>query len=412
MPCYICYRCLKKFDRISNYKRHINRLNPCTFYNSDSCDVNINMNNNLLSNEITKYHQSQDLVNPNFSGIFEIIEPKIHEKTEIKPENLEIIDIKIIPENLEIINMKIIPENSEITDMKIIPENSEVDDMKIISKNSRTMEHSVKKKKIIIKKQLINPEEIISDKITDYFCKHCDQFYSTASNLNKHNKRFHGNLFNGDLNHFIIDQSQLKINEKKSMVLIHNRIAELETEIQRLKDQPITIIEQHNQNILQVVCVGSNDNYLDMLTDKWGDYNKALNFIKECALSEIRGDCKLLQQIYFDPSNKIFPIRYIDKHRGKIEFIDENNQMIFDPKGQKLIKRLANNLQNTYLKGVNYLITKNLDNNCCPNKFLEDYDLQCWNQHIYGLSDPSFHKKIISHLEIPSKHKKQFKTIH
>ena len=63
---------------------------------------------------------------------------------------------------------------------------------------------------------------------------------------------------------------------------------------------------------------------------------------------------------------------------------------------------MANNLQNSYLKGVNYLIKKNLDNHLCPNKFLEEYDLQTWNQHIYDLSDVRYHRKIINQLNIPT----------
>ena len=64
-------------------------------------------------------------------------------------------------------------------------------------------------------------------------------------------------------------------------------------------------------------------------------------------------------------------------------------------------RKLANNLQNTYLKGVNYLINTNLENRKCPNKLLEHYDLQMWNQHIYDLSDPQYQKKIINNLDIP-----------
>ena len=46
---------------------------------------------------------------------------------------------------------------------------------------------------------------------------------------------------------------------------------------------------------------------------------------------------------------------------------------------------MANNIQNTYLKTINYIINTNLENKLCPNKFLEDYDLQLWNQHIFDL---------------------------
>jgi hypothetical protein len=37
----------------------------------------------------------------------------------------------------------------------------------------------------------------------------------------------------------------------------------------------------------------------------------------------------------------------------------------------------------------------------CPNKFLEDHDLQTWNQHIYELSDARYQIKIVNHLDIP-----------
>jgi len=184
--------------------------------------------------------------------------------------------------------------------------------------------------------------------------------------------------------------------------LLHE-INKLKTEFQQqlneLKQQP-RVVEQHNQNILQVVCIGSNDNYLDMLTEQWG-FDKALGFIKDCALSQLSGDCKLLEKIYFDNRSGEVPIRYLDRNRNKIEFIDEKHQKVIDLKGIQLSRRLANNLQNSYLKGVNYLIKKNLDGNSCPNKFLEEYDLQSWNQHIYELSDSRYQRKILSQLEIP-----------
>jgi hypothetical protein len=179
----------------------------------------------------------------------------------------------------------------------------------------------------------------------------------------------------------------------------------LRTEFQQLKElkQLPPVIEHHNHNqILQVVCVGSNDNYLDMLTKEWG-FDQALEFVKDCALSQVSGDCKLLERIYFRNRSGEVPISYLDRHRNKIEFIDEDDQQIVDIKGEKLGRRLANNLQNTYLKGVNYLIQKNLDNKGCPNRFLADYDVQTWNQHIYELSDPKYQKKLIAQMDIPDK---------
>jgi hypothetical protein len=195
------------------------------------------------------------------------------------------------------------------------------------------------------------------------------------------------------VNHFQLNQNN------ELLKVIDQLKIEFQQQLEELKQQP-RIVEQHNQNILQVVCIGNNDNYLDMLTEQWG-FDRALGFIKDCALSQISGDCKLLEKIYFSNCTGEAPIKYLDKNRQKIEFIDEKRQKILDIRGTQLCRRLANNLQNSYLKGVNYLINENLRSKACPNKFLEEYDLQSWNAHIYNLSDPRYQKKILSQLEIP-----------
>ena len=88
--------------------------------------------------------------------------------------------------------------------------------------------------------------------------------------------------------------------------------------------------------------------------------------------------------------------------RGDPLYFNENKVKSIDKK-QQFCNKLANNLQNSYLKGINHVITENLDNHRCPNKFLEEYDIQTWNQHIYNLSDLSYQKKLINQLNIPVK---------
>ena len=171
-------------------------------------------------------------------------------------------------------------------------------------------------------------------------------------------------------------------------------------EIAELKEKPVV-----NNQILQVVCIGNNDNYLDMLTQRLGNFDKALEYIKDCALSSLIGDCKLIEKIYMEGQqptvNSTTPaIRYLDKSRTKIEYFNENTEKVIENK-DLFVKKLANNLQNSYLKGANHLINQNLNNHLCPNKFLEEYDLQIWNQHIYDLSDYKYHRKIINQLNIP-----------
>ncbi len=267
-----------------------------------------------------------------------------------------------------------------------------------------------------------NPCQIINIDTTFKLSNNEENINSKSSiSMNDINESFHEKISGDtiDCNICIYCQSQLKHKKNlrrhyekciKNPKFLQGNNFELLNEINRLKvdfqhqinelKQQNTIIEQHNQNILQVVCVGSNDNYLDMLTEELG-FDKALGFIKNCALSQLSGDCKLLQKIYFNNQSGKVPIKYLDKKHNKIEFIDEKYQKIVDIKGAQLCQRLANNLQNSYLKGVNYLIKKNLENNMCPNKFLEEYDIQSWNQHIYELSDIKYQKKIMSQLDIP-----------
>src|SRR5438128_3375403 len=79
------------------------------------------------------------------------------------------------------------------------------------------------------------------------------------------------------------------------------KIAENSTQITHLKKKPSITNHNHNHHnqVLQVVCLTDKDNYLDMLTEQWGDYNRALKYIKDCALSSLAGDCQLIEKIYF-----------------------------------------------------------------------------------------------------------------
>ena len=233
-----------------------------------------------------------------------------------------------------------------------------------------------------------------------FICRYCQSIFKHQSNLSRHQnhrclKRFEKN--NTEHNN-VINISQLK-NELK-----YELRAEFEKEIAELKKKP-TInnqVLQVNNQVLQVICVSNNDNYLDMLTEQCGNFDQALEYIKDCALSNLTGDCKLIKKIYFANTytgSEVQPsIRFLDKNRTKVEYFNEKKEKIIDSK-ELFARKIANNLQNSYLKGVNHLIKENLENHRCPNKFLEDYDLQTWNQHIYDLSDMWYQKKIINNLD-------------
>jgi len=252
-------------------------------------------------------------------------------------------------------------------------------------------------------------------------CPYCGYVFAQKSTLTRHlNKKYCKRLKNSpqmvnkdeDRQDSPIEEN-LEIRMKKLEEQINNRpvtqlqLDRLEKQMEQLKENTETVIKElkekplMTQNILQVVCINQNDNYLDMLTQEWGNFDKALEYIKDCALSNITGDCKLVEKIYLDPLKTQPSFHYIDKSRTRVEYFNEKQERIIDNKIQ-LGKKLANNLQNSYLKGVNYLINKNLENNKCPNKFLEDYDLQTWNQHIYNLSDGQYQRKFIGQLKIPN----------
>lgn len=221
-------------------------------------------------------------------------------------------------------------------------------------------------------------KKIISKPKTLYQCNNCGQTFYSNKDLSNHNLT-------------------CKTHKNKSYAELSNELNDLKQQFIEFKKKP-QIIEQHEHNqILQVMCVGDSDNYLDMLSKEWG-IEKALGFIRDCALSRLPGDCKLLENIYFVDREEPL-IQYIDKKRTKIEFVDENNEKVVDVKGVQLGRRLANNLQNSYLKGINHLISKNYDNKM--DKILGEFDIQSWNQHIYDLSDQTYQKKLIGLLKIP-----------
>jgi hypothetical protein len=235
-----------------------------------------------------------------------------------------------------------------------------------------------------------------------FICQHCKRFFANRDTLSVHLKKIRCVVLKANLLNQTGSPEKDRINELRAEFRAELQAeaelrvklkAEFEKQIDELKDKP-NITNQ----ILQVVCISGNDNYLDMLTQEW-NFDRALGFIKDCALSNLSGDCKLIEKIYL--SNEQSSISYIDKNRTKIVYFNENKEKIVDPRGKLLAKKLANNLQNSYLKGINYLINKNLDNRSCPNKFLEEYDIQTWNRHIYELSDSRYQRKIINQLEIP-----------
>ena len=124
-------------------------------------------------------------------------------------------------------------------------------------------------------------------------CQHCKKTFARKDNLTRHQKIFceknrenTNELSLGETVTMLAKQiNELKNDKQKT----DQQIAELKEkqaqEITELKERPPV-----NQ-VLQVICIGGNDNYLDMLTSQWNNFDKALEYIKDCALSSLTGDC-------------------------------------------------------------------------------------------------------------------------
>lgn len=186
---------------------------------------------------------------------------------------------------------------------------------------------------------------------------------------------------------------ELKQRDEKNNNDLRCELKQINNEINEIKKKPC-----NTTNVLNILCVGNQDNYLDMLKDKFGNFDQAIEYIKDCALANLTGDCKLIHKVYSDENNGL--CFKTNKNRSEMYYHDEKQQPRVESK-EAFSGRIINNLQNSYLKGINYLINRNLDQKINPINFLEQYDISAWNGHIYQLSDQQYRRKIMSTLEIP-----------
>jgi hypothetical protein len=244
------------------------------------------------------------------------------------------------------------------------------------------------------------------EKKKSYPCPICQKRFTRARDAKRHLDTIHheGEMSSVDTITYqdLISQikelkSELKERDEKLKWELKERDEKQKERDDHLQTE-LTVIRSipKQKNILQVICITNNDNYLDMLTDKMGNFNQAVDYIKDCALSDVSGDCKLIERIYDQQSFTT------DRKKSKIYYYNENNEQISEHK-DIFGRKLANNLQNSYLKGINYLINRNLDSKIDPNKFLDSYDILSWNSHIYNLSNIYYQRKMMSHLNIPIK---------
>ena len=243
-----------------------------------------------------------------------------------------------------------------------------------------------------------------------YVCQICGQHLSCKRRLIGHCEKIHmisiENLSVDSPNptyHALISEiselraelKEIKSGQKEQSEKTEKLHLELQQNIGELANKSPTNIT--NNQTLNIICVTGHDNYLDMLTDRMGDFNQAIGYIKDCALSDLAGDCKLIEKIY---GNQKHGLSFtIHPKQPKVTYHNEHQQLTTETK-DLFARKLANNLQNSYLKSINHLINNNLNNRRDPNQLLTDYDLVSWNQHIYQLSDHQHQRKLLIQLQI------------
>jgi hypothetical protein len=154
------------------------------------------------------------------------------------------------------------------------------------------------------------------------------------------------------------------------------------------------------QQNLNVMCLCPRADFLGILAQDLGSVGRALEYIANCAMSDVSGDSHLMARLYlkedqsalhFDPSRK-----YITYHDGQqVPHVED-----LDLFGHTM----GNCLQNVYLIGINRLMSDTLDTRRDPNQLLDTYDFLEWNQHLSRLGQKDHQRKILRNLNIPIKH--------
>ncbi len=178
---------------------------------------------------------------------------------------------------------------------------------------------------------------------------------------------------------------------------------------------PIIYNNNNNQN-LNILCLGSKDNLLDMLSASEG-LPLALSFLKDCALARLAGDCRILQKAYQLETEQA-AIQYVNKTKNKYVYYDERRRRTVENNAKVMAKKLADILQRSYLKGMECFKTGlsdqlkdiEIDSSQSVAKQppvgvkmpeLDPYDLHLWNEHVHELNDEKYQKRLLNSLKIP-----------
>ncbi len=180
---------------------------------------------------------------------------------------------------------------------------------------------------------------------------------------------------------------------------------------QRINEHPAVANTTNNQH-LNIMCLGSNDNLLDMLAKSEGGLHNALTFMRGCALSRLAGDCRILEKAYglttINPA-----IMTTDKKRTQYVYYDERRRRQVEGNIKVMGKKLASILQTAYGKAMDMFNTDLSGNhkelvpyNSSQLPKLDPYDLNLWNEHVHELQTDTYQVKLLKNLSIQKEPKR------
>jgi hypothetical protein len=266
-----------------------------------------------------------------------------------------------------------------------------------------------------IKRPNITVEEIIS-KVQ---CDNCFKYYASAKSLANHLGlgRCIG-LQNKERHHSIAEEVAKGVAKVANILLEKQAEQQAEQQAQQakyfkemtteftnlLKSHDIKVPAIHNHQHLNVMCLGSKDNLLDILTQQT-DLPTALVVIKDAALGKLAADCRILKRVYC-PDNKRPAIMSKDKSKNQFIYYNEKNEKKVETSMTEMGKKLADILQRTYSKALGELKTdicgnvRNRSHSQSSLPDLEPYDIQFWHHHLQELQDEKYQKQLIKTLNL------------
>lgn len=220
-------------------------------------------------------------------------------------------------------------------------------------------------------------------KKTEWQCEHCGQYYAAKCSLKKHME---------SCDHVAAKKKLILKPKIRTRTRIQIQPQPLHRPRSQIKKTPTRLqMIVHGPALAKQPVVF--DDILGKLTEKLGT-QEAVSFLLTNFLSKNLE--KIISTCYLDGiSAASFPIACSGGNHFR--FLDENGIVIDDPTGDKLVKKIINNLQNALLRS-NYLLIKKYIGEGDTSALYDVYDIKTIQDGIYDLFKQTNHNKIKRYL--------------